>query len=160
VLVVSARGDDANKIRGLGMGADDYLAKPFSPAELVARVKAHLSRYRRLTGTDDAATLREVTVGPLSLDAERRLIRLRGDTLALTAKEHEMLTLLLQNPGRLFSKEELYERVWGENNAGDQSTVATHIRRLREKIEADPADPSLILTVWGLGYRLADTFKP
>ena len=156
VLVVSARGDDSNKIRGLGMGADDYLSKPFSPAEMVARVKAHLSRYRRLTGTEDAASLREVTVGPLSLDAERRLIRLRGETLALTAKEHEMLTLLLQNPGRLFSKEELYERVWGENNAGDQSTVATHIRRLREKIEADPADPQLILTVWGLGYRLAE----
>ena len=155
VLVVSARGDDSNKIRGLGMGADDYLSKPFSPAELVARVKAHLSRYRRLTGTEDQASLREVNVGPLSLDAERRLIRLRGEILSLTAKEHEMLTLLLQNPGRLFSKEELYERVWGENNAGDQSTVATHIRRLREKVEADPADPRLIVTVWGLGYRLA-----
>ncbi len=155
VLIVSARGDDSNKIRGLGMGADDYLAKPFSPAELVARVKAHLARYRRLTGAEDPH-VRELVVGPLRLDVERRLIRLRGETLALTAKEHEMLTLLVQNPGRLFSKEELYERVWGENNAGDQSTVATHVRRLREKVETDPADPRLIVTVWGLGYRLAE----
>ena len=154
MLVVSARGDDANKIRGLGMGADDYVAKPFSPAELVARVKAHLSRYRRLTGNEIDARSKELVVGNLAFDLEKRLIRLNGEVLTLTAREQEMLALLIQHPGRLFSKEELYERVWGENNAGDQSTVATHIRRLREKVEPDPANPQRILTVWGLGYRL------
>lgn len=153
VLVVSARGDDVDKIRGLGMGADDYVAKPFSPAELVARVKAHLARYRRLTGLEAAPA--EVQVGRLVYDAEKRQVRLAGAPLSLTAKEQELLILLLQNPDRLFGKEELYGRVWGEGTAGDLSTVTVHIRRLREKIEVDPADPKIIETVWGLGYRLS-----
>lgn len=153
VLVVSARGDDVDKIRGLGMGADDYVAKPFSPAELVARVKAHLARYRRLTGLEATAT--EVQVGRLVYDGEKRQVRLAGSPLSLTAKEQELLVLLLQNPDRLFSKEELYGRVWGEGTAGDLSTVTVHVRRLREKVEVDPADPRIIETVWGLGYRLS-----
>ena len=152
VLVVSARGDDIDKIRGLGLGADDYISKPFSPAELVARVKAHLARYRRLTGTAGGV---EAKAGPLMFDHEKKQVRLNGSPLALTAKELDLLILFIQNPGRLFSKEELYARVWGENTAGDLSTVTVHVRRLREKVEADPADPKLIETVWGLGYRLA-----
>ncbi len=155
VLVVSARGDDVDKIRGLGMGADDYVSKPFSPAELVARVKSHLARYRRLTGTAGVAPTQEYRAGPLVLDLEKKQIRLRDQILALTAKEMELLALLIQNPGRLYSKEELYARVWGENTIGDITTVTVHMRRLREKVEDDPADPQLIETVWGLGYRLS-----
>jgi len=152
VLVVSARGEDVDKIRGLGLGADDYVAKPFSPAELVARVKAHLARYQRLTGVPKAPEWR---AGPLSWDAEKKQVRLDGQLLTLTAKEQDLLVLFVQNPGRLYSKEELYQRVWGESTAGDIGTVTVHVRRLREKIEADPAQPRLLQTVWGLGYRLS-----
>jgi len=151
VLVVSARGDDVDKIRGLGLGADDYVAKPFSPAELVARVKAHLARYRRLTGSGET---REIAAGVLAYDPQKKQIKLAGVPLTRTAKEHELLVLLIEHPDRLFSKEELYSRVWGESTVGDVSTVTVHIRRLREKVEADPADPRIIETVWGLGYRL------
>lgn len=154
VVVVSARGEDIDKIRGLGMGADDYVSKPFSPAELVARVKAHLARFRRLTGQGSVRTA-EWRAGPLTWDPEKKQVRLADQVLALTAKEQDLLVLLIQNPGRLFGKEELYHRVWGETTSGDVSTVTVHVRRLREKVEADPADPKLIETVWGLGYRLA-----
>jgi DNA-binding response OmpR family regulator len=153
VLVVSARRDDVDKIRGLGLGADDYVAKPFSPAELVARVKAHLARYRRLTGAAPRPPL-ILQAGPLAYDTDRKQVSLGGVPLALTAKEQELLVLLIEHPGRLFSKEELYSRVWGEGTAGDVSTVTVHIRRLREKVEADPSEPRLLETVWGLGYRL------
>lgn len=153
VVVVSARGDDIDKIRGLGMGADDYVSKPFSPAELVARVKAHLTRFRRLTGAGAGST--EWKAGPLTWDPDKKQVRLFDQVLALTAKEQDLLVLLIQNPGRLFGKDELYHRVWGEATSGDVSTVTVHIRRLREKVEVDPADPKLIETVWGLGYRLA-----
>lgn len=158
VLVVSARGGDLDKIRGLGLGADDYVSKPFSPAELVARVKAHLARYRRLTGSHPGGTGRStlIQVGELVLDPERRHIRRNGTMLALTAKELDLLTLFLQNPGRLFSKEELYQRIWGADTQGDISTVTVHVRRIREKIELDPALPKVLETVWGLGYRLRE----
>lgn len=152
VLVVSARRDDVDKIRGLGLGADDYIAKPFSPAELVARVKAHLSRYRRLVGSSPRAAAL-LQAGALSYDPEKKQVSLAGVPLTLTAKEQELLVLLIEHPERLFSKEELYSRVWGDT-AGDVSTVTVHIRRLREKVESDPAQPRLIETVWGLGYRL------
>lgn len=154
VLVVSARGDDIDKIRGLGMGADDYVAKPFSPAELVARVKAHLARYRRLTGSKPAGP-ELLRAGALTYDTEKKQVRLADSPLNLTAKEQELLVLLIEHPERLFSKEELYARVWGEGTSGDVSTVTVHIRRLREKIEANPAEPRIIETVWGLGYRLS-----
>jgi DNA-binding response OmpR family regulator len=153
VVVVSARGEDIDKIRGLGLGADDYVAKPFSPAELVARVKAHLARYRRLTGFDNRGT--EWRAGPLSWDPDKKQVRLHEQLLVLTAKEQDLLVLLIQNPGRLFAKEELYQRVWGETTVGDLGTVTVHVRRLREKIEVDPAEPKILETVWGLGYRLA-----
>jgi DNA-binding response OmpR family regulator len=153
VVVVSARGEDVDKIRGLGLGADDYVSKPFSPAELVARVKAHLARYRRLTGGSARTT--EWTAGALSWDPDKKQVRLAGQVLALTAKEQDLLVLFIQNPGRLFGKEELYHRVWGEATSGDVSTVTVHVRRLREKIERDPGEPTILETVWGLGYRLA-----
>lgn len=158
VLVISARGGDLDKIRGLGLGADDYVSKPFSPAELVARVKAHLKRYHRLIGSASATGPQQqlIQVGQLVLDIERRHIRRNGTILALTAKELELLSLFLQHPGRLFSKEELYQRIWGSDTQGDISTVTVHIRRIREKIEQDPADPHVLETVWGLGYRLSE----
>lgn len=153
VVVVSARGEDVDKIRGLGLGADDYVAKPFSPAELVARVKAHLARFRRLTGLDPARSL-EWRAGELVWDPAKKQVRRGEQVLALTAKEQDLLVLLIQNPGRLFAKEELYQRVWGEFTVGDLGTVTVHVRRLREKIEVDPAQPRVLETVWGLGYRL------
>ena len=152
VLVVSARGQDVDKIRTLGMGADDYVSKPFSPPELVARVKAHLARYHRLTRPPEPPS-GEVSAGGLILDTALKQIRKGPQVLALTAKEFDLLALFIQNPGRLFSKEELYERVWGEGLFGDLGTVTVHIRRLREKVEKDPAAPLLLETVWGLGYR-------
>lgn len=153
VVVVSARGEDVDKIRGLGLGADDYVAKPFSPAELVARVKAHLARFRRLTGLDPAHSP-EWRAGELVWDPAKKQVRRGDQVLALTAKEQDLLVLLIQNPGRLFAKEELYQRVWGEFTVGDLGTVTVHVRRLREKIEVDPAQPRVLETVWGLGYRL------
>ena len=157
IVVLSARRDDYDKIRGLGLGADDYMVKPFSPGELVARVKAHMDRYRRLTAAADGPGSRRepaIDLGSLVLDPNSRTASRAGEEIALTAKEYEILHLFARNPGRLFSREELYDRVWGEDTAGDVSTVTVHIRKLREKVEIDPSDPTLIRTVWGMGYRL------
>ncbi len=157
ILVLSARRDDYDKIRGLGLGADDYMVKPFSPGELVARVKAHMERHRRLTaGPATSANRSEpvIELGTLTVDPNSRTASRSGAEITLTAKEYEILSLLARNPGRLFSREELYDRVWGEETAGDVSTVTVHIRKLREKVELDPSDPRLIRTVWGMGYRL------
>lgn len=153
VLIVSARIGDADKIRGLGLGADDYVSKPFSPSELMARVKGHLSRYRKLTGRESSPR-GLIECGPLQVDEANRLFRVRGREITLTAIETELLLLFVNNPNRLFSKEELYARIWGESTVGDQSTVTVHVRKIREKIEEDPSDPQIIQTVWGLGYRL------
>jgi DNA-binding response OmpR family regulator len=153
VLMVSARREDADKIRGLGLGADDYITKPFSPAELVARVKSHLARYQRLTGKAAPETGQWLSSGDLRVNLEARRVLLSSQEINLTTKEFELLTLFLRHPDRAFSKDELYDRVWGDEQFGDQSTVTVHIRRLREKIEADPSNPSRIQTVWGIGYR-------
>lgn len=152
VLLVSARTADIDKIRGLGLGADDYVCKPFSPSELMARVKAHLARYRKLTGKDSAEAP-FLTLGPITVDQIKKIVRVRDGEIELTSREYELLLLFVNNPDRLFSKEELYSRIWGEDTVGDQSTVTVHIRKIREKIEADPSDPVLLQTVWGLGYR-------
>jgi DNA-binding response OmpR family regulator len=151
VLILSARREDGDKIRGLGLGADDYIVKPFSPAELVARVKSHLARYERLTGRVTAD--RWITDGGLEVNVEARRVRRNGAEVALTAKEFDLLLLLIRSPDRAFTREEIYSRVWGDDLFVDPSNIAVHVRRLREKIEDDPSQPQHIETVWGVGYR-------
>lgn len=152
ILMVSAKKEDIDKIRGLGLGADDYITKPFSPSELVARVKAHLSRYERLMGTKETR-LEEIRIRGLYIDKISRRVYMNNKEVILTAKEFELLTLLSMNPNRVFSKEELFERIWDLDSIGDIATVTVHIRKLREKIEADPSNPQYIETLWGAGYR-------
>ena len=150
ILMVTARGEDVDKIRGLGFGADDYIEKPFSPSVLVARVKAHLAQYARLKPCAD--TPKTITVGPLTAAARR--ITKNGVEVPLKNKEYELLFFLMRHPEQVFSREDLYELIWGLESMGDNITVAVHINRLREKIEDTPADPKLLQTVWGVGYRL------
>jgi DNA-binding response OmpR family regulator len=149
ILVVSARAGDVDKIRALGLGVDDYITKPFSPAELVARAKAHLERYDRLRG--DASAI--IYAGNLVIDIERKMVTVAGRDALLTATEFMILTLLASAPGRVYSREEIFERLRGEGTYGEVSTVTVHVRRLREKIEADPSNPVHVETVWGMGYR-------
>jgi DNA-binding response OmpR family regulator len=154
VLILSARGEDIDKIRGLGLGADDYVTKPFSPGELIARVKAHLARYARLKGLSGGERSRGIEIRGLSLDPVSKRVSASGRPVELTAKEFELLHLLMANPDRVYSKEELFDRIWGAERFGDQSTVTVHIRKLREKIEANPSEPRYVETVWGMGYRI------
>ena len=161
ILMVSAKREEADKIRGLGIGADDYITKPFSPSELVARVKANLAQYRRAQSADPATKAAafpsrdELTVGEVSINKASRRVFARGGEVDCTNKEYELLLFLISNPDRVFDKEALYDRVWGEDAYGDIKTVTVHINRLREKIEADPSNPSYIKTVWGAGYRFS-----
>ena len=150
VILLSARGEDIDKIRGLGLGADDYMQKPFSPGELVARVKAHLARFERLTSKK---IIPKFEVRGLVVDREDRRVYLHGKECNLTPKEFEILLFLMENPNRVFSKEDLFERVWGLEALGDGDTVVVHVRRLREKIEPEPQNPQYVETVWGAGYR-------
>ncbi|HEY8343925.1 MAG TPA: response regulator transcription factor [Bacillota bacterium] len=152
VLLVSAKKEDIDKIRGLGLGADDYITKPFSPGELVARVKAHLSRYERLT--ESAEPKRDdLKIRGLVIDTNARRVYVSGKEVTFTAKEYALLFFLASNPDRVFSKDELFEKVWGLDSMGDLATLTVHIRKIREKIEADPANPQYIKTIWGVGYR-------
>ena len=152
ILMVTARQEDIDKIRGLGLGADDYIEKPFSPGVLVARVKAHLAQYARLTEAPRAR--HEISLGGLTINTDTRRVTVDGRTIELKNKEYELLLFLMQNPEVVFSRETLYERIWGLDAMGDNATVAVHINRLRAKIEKDPSDPRYIQTVWGAGYRL------
>ena len=152
ILMVTAKSEDIDKIRGLGLGADDYIAKPFSPTELVARVKAHLAQYQRLkSGVGDRQSA--IHTGNLTVDASAHRVFVNEEEIDLKNKEYELLVFLVTNAEIVFSKEALYERIWGMEALGDIKTVAVHINRLREKIEADPANPRHIQTVWGAGYR-------
>ncbi len=153
ILMVTALDKDVDKIRGLGFGADDYIEKPFSPSVLVARVKAHLAQYRRLKPQPEERPKR-LTVGILTADTQQRLIFKNGAELSLKNKEYELLLFLMRHPGQVFSREDLYEIIWGLESMGDNVTVAVHINRLREKVEDDPSHPRLLQTVWGVGYRL------
>ncbi len=153
ILMVTALDKDVDKIRGLGFGADDYIEKPFSPSVLVARVKAHLAQYRRLKPQPEEKPKR-LTVGVLTADTRQRLIFKNGAELPLKNKEYELLLFLMRHPGQVFSREDLYEMIWGLESMGDNVTVAVHINRLREKVEDDPSHPRLLQTVWGVGYRL------
>lgn len=151
ILMVTARQEDIDKIRGLGLGADDYIEKPFSPSVLVARVKAHLARYRRLTGSE--RTSGEIQIGGIRLNEETHRVYVDGREVELTNKEYELLLFFMLNVDVVFSREQLYERIWGWGAMGDSATVAVHINRLRKKIEQDPANPRYIVSVWGAGYR-------
>ncbi|MGO8692327.1 MAG: response regulator transcription factor [Rectinemataceae bacterium] len=153
VLVVSARSGDIDKVRALGIGADDYVTKPFSPAELVARARAHLDRYERLRGESDSAI---ISSGDLVIDTEKKSVSAGGRGVQLTATEYAILLLLARNPGRVYSREEIFEAVRGEGTYGEVSTVTVHMRRLREKIEVDPSNPKHVETVWGMGYRFVE----
>ncbi|RNB91418.1 DNA-binding response regulator [Brevibacillus fluminis] len=152
ILMVSAKKEDIDKIRGLGLGADDYISKPFSPSELVARVKAHLSRYERLIG-GQTVKKEEISIRGLTIDKASRRVFVNGKEGSFTTKEFELLVFLASNPNIVFSKEHLFERIWGMDSMGDVTTVTVFIRKLREKIESDPSNPQYIETIWGAGYR-------
>jgi len=154
ILMVTARQEDIDKIRGLGLGADDYIVKPFSPGELVARVKANLAQYERLRNRGGAPTDGgELKVGQITIRPQSRRVYVRGEELTLKNKEYELLLFLVEHVDMVLSKETLYERIWGYDAIGDSATVAVHINRLRDKIEENPGDPKVIQTVWGAGYR-------
>lgn len=153
ILMVTAKIEEVDKIRGLGLGADDYIPKPFSPTELVARVKANLAQYERLKGSGDPKPVAELRTGNLTIQPGARRVLVNGQEVELKNREYELLLFLVTNADIVFSKEELYRKIWGMDAFGDIKTVAVHIGRLREKIEDDPANPTRIQTVWGAGYR-------
>lgn len=152
IILVSAKKEDIDKIRGLGAGADDYITKPFSPSELVARVKAHISRYQRLVG--EAALENEVVeIRGLKIDKTSRRIFVDGEEKTFTTKEFELLTFLAEHPNRVYSKEDLFANIWNMESVGDIATVTVHIKKIREKIERNSSKPQYIETMWGVGYR-------
>jgi two-component system response regulator ResD len=155
VILLTARAEESDRLIGLRRGADDYVVKPFSPAELVARVEAVLRRAVRggADGLDDDAALEPIVHGPLTIDQAAHTVTLDGEELPLTQREFELLRFLAARPGRVFSRDQLMEQVWGYDFYTDTSTVTVHVRRLRAKLEPDPAHPRFIETVWGVGYR-------
>ena len=152
IMMVSAKKDDVDKIRGLGMGADDYMVKPFSPSELVARINAHIARYERLVGSKlpkkDIVEIRD-----LKMDLNSRRVWAYDEEKNLTAKEFDILHFLADHPNRVYSKEDIFKEIWGLESMGDISTVTVHIKNIREKIECDDTKPQFIETIWGVGYR-------
>ena len=153
VIMVSAKKDDIDKIRGLGLGADDYITKPFSPSELVARVKAHLSRYERLIASNPVSKNDIIEIRGLKIDKTARRVYVDGEEKVLTTKEFDLLTFLAQNPNHVYTKEELFREIWDMNSIGDIATVTVHIKKIREKVEFDTSNPQYIETIWGVGYR-------
>lgn len=152
ILMVSAKKDDIDKIRGLGLGADDYMTKPFSPSELVARVKAHMARYDRLVSSNQK-TNDIVEIRGIKIDKTARRVYIDGEEKAFTTKEFDLLTFLAENPNHVYTKEELFREIWDMDSIGDIATVTVHIKKIREKIEFDTANPQYIETIWGVGYR-------
>ena len=152
ILMVSARQEEIDKVRGLGLGADDYIVKPFSPNELTARVKAHIARYERLT-QKTVQKSDSIFTGGLEICPEARRVFTDGKEVSLTRREFDLLLFFAENPGIAFSKDKLFDRIWGMDALGDTATVMVHINRIREKIEPNPATPVYIETVWGIGYR-------
>ncbi|MGE4277514.1 MAG: response regulator transcription factor [Lawsonibacter sp.] len=152
IILLTAKSEDADKILGLNIGADDYITKPFNPLEVIARVRSQLRRYTSLGGASKGPGL--ISVGPISMDDGAKQVTVDGDQVALTPIEYNILKLLLSHPGQVFSSTQIYEQVWNDPAYGSENTVAVHIRHLREKIEIDPADPRYLKVVWGLGYKM------
>ena len=154
ILMLTAKGESGDKVLGLNVGADDYITKPFDPAEVVARVRSHLRRYTRLGAKPDTGKGRVYTVGPITLDAEAKTVTVDGDPVALTPIEFHILALLIAHPGRIYSSAQIYELVWKETALGADNAVSVHIRHLRQKIEINPSEPRYLKVVWGLGYKM------
>lgn len=152
ILMVSAKKDDIDKIRGLGLGADDYMTKPFSPSELVARVKAHLARYERLIGSGVKENSM-IEIRGIKIDKTARRVYINNEEKIFTTKEFDLLTFLAQNPNHVYTKEELFKEIWDMDSIGDIATVTVHIKKIREKIEKNTSKPQYIETIWGVGYR-------
>lgn len=154
ILMVTAKKEEIDKMRGFGLGADDYMVKPFSPSELVTRVKAHIARYNRLVNREKVEN--DIQIRGLHIDQNSRRVLINGKEKIFTTKEFDLLTFLAAYPNRVFSKDHLFERIWGFDARGDISTVTVHIRKIREKVETNASNPDYIETIWGAGYR----FKP
>ena len=157
IILLTAKSEDADKVLGLNIGADDYITKPFNPIEVIARVKSQLRRYTSLGGKSSgggAADLSLLTNGGITMDDGAKSVTVDGEPVSLTPLEYNILLLLMKNPGRVFSTSQIYELVWNDPSLGSENTVAVHIRHLREKIEIDPANPRYIKVVWGLGYKM------
>ncbi len=152
IIMVSAKKDDIDKIRGLGLGADDYMTKPFSPSELVARVKAHLARYNRLIGSNIVEN-DTIEIRGIKIDKTARRVWINGEEKQFTTKEFDLLTFLAENPNHVYTKEELFREIWDMESIGDIATVTVHIKKIREKVEMNTAKPQYIETIWGVGYR-------
>lgn len=153
IIIVTAKKEDIDKIKGFGLGIDDYIVKPFSPSELVARVTAHIERYERLTSKAHYNPRETLNIGKLTVDKNARRIFVDGKEVIFTHKEYDLLVFLAENPNVVFSKDMLFDKIWGLDAIGETSTVTVHINRIREKIEDDSANPVYIETVWGVGYR-------
>ena len=152
IIMVSAKKEDVDKIRGLGLGADDYMTKPFSPSELVARVKAHMARYERLVGSAVEEN-KVIEIRGLKIDTTARRVWINGEEKTLTTKEFDLLTFLASHPNHVYTKDELFRKIWDMEALGDIATVTVHIKKIREKIEFDTSKPQYIETIWGVGYR-------
>lgn len=152
IIMVSAKKEDIDKIRGLGLGADDYMTKPFSPSELVARVKAHLARYERLVGSAVEEN-KVIEIRGIKIDTTARRVWINGEEKTFTTKEFDLLTFLASHPNRVYTKDELFCEIWDMESIGDIATVTVHIKKIREKIEFDTSKPQYIETIWGVGYR-------
>lgn len=159
ILMLTSKSTELDRVLGLEMGADDYLTKPFSIMELVARVKAIFRRVDGLSSTNQKNALKPIAAGDLAIDPERRTLTLRGADVELTAKEFDLLFYFAQNPGRVYSRAQLLDQVWGYTHSGYEHTVNSHINRLRAKIEKNPNQPEFIQTVWGVGYKFSETFS-
>ena len=153
IIMVSAKKEDLDKIYGLGMGADDYMTKPFSPSELVARVKAHMARYSRLVAAKKSDNGDVIEIKSLRIDKTARRVFVGGVEKQFTTKEFDLLVFLAQHPDKVFTKQELFKEIWGLESVGDITTVTVHIKKIREKMEEDPSTPRFIETIWGVGYR-------
>ena len=154
ILLLTAKSESGDKVLGLNVGADDYITKPFDPAEVVARVRSHLRRYTKLGAKPAEEKAKRYTVGPITLDEEEKSVTVDGESVTLTPIEYNILHLLIQHPGRIYSSAQIYELVWNETPLGTENSVSVHIRHLRQKLEINPSEPRYLKVVWGLGYKL------